>query len=181
MRKRTRKPLIKRPAKKGPGRKSRLTPEFIETAVTLCSSLSTDSAVCRALKVDHGTWCDWKNWAEEGREPHRTMFEQIQEARGLQEIQLVSSIATDPDWRAKAWLVERLNPEQYSLRHSVEHSGPKGAPLAITAPAAITVVVQGPAGDNPYEPTPEKPEKPNQCPATSSPNSKPAAKPRPRR
>lgn len=137
--------------KQGAGKKSRLTPAFIEAAVTLCSSLAHDKAVCAALKVHPATWCDWKNKAEAGRQPYQRMFEEIAEARSLKQIQLVSAISSDPDWRAKTWLLERLEPETYSLKHRIEHTGAKGAPLQ-AAPAAVTVVVQGIVTDNPYEP-----------------------------
>lgn len=172
MRKQAKRRLLKRP-KDAAGRasKSKLTPEFIDTAVTLCSSLATDIAVCRAMKIDPSTWCDWKNRAERGQQPHQRMFEAIEEARGLKTIQLVSKIASDPDWRAAAWLAERLDPQTYSQRHRVEHTGAKGEPLAMTPAAAITVVVQGGVTDNPYDPN-----NPNRWPASST-NSEPPAPP----
>ncbi len=30
------------------------------------------------------------------------------------------------DWRAAGWLLERLDPERWSLRHKVEHAGSVG-------------------------------------------------------
>ncbi len=165
MRKQAKRRALKPRPKDAAGRatKSKLTPQFIDDAVTLCSSLATDIAVCRALKIDPSTWCDWKNRAERGQQPHRRMFEAIQEARGLKTIALISKIASDPDWRAAAWLAERLDPDTYSQKSRHEHTGAKGAPLLAPAPAAITVVVQGGATDNPYDPS-----NPNKWPASST-------------
>ena len=38
---------------------------------------------------------------------------------------LIQRAARD-DWRAAAWLQERLDPERWSLRHKVEHTGTVG-------------------------------------------------------
>ncbi len=34
--------------------------------------------------------------------------------------------AAKNDWRAAGWLLERLDPERWSLRHKVEHTGSVG-------------------------------------------------------
>lgn len=147
---RTRKPRAKKLKKVGP--KTKCTPELIEQALTLAVSLVKDNAIYKAVGISHATWHDWKNHAATGREPYADFFKRLEETRGLKTIQLVNGIGNDPDWRAKAWLLERLDPQTYSLRHRIEHSGPGGQPLPATPTATpVQIIIQGGAPeDNPY-------------------------------
>ena len=145
------------PRHKGPGCPTKLTATLADKAVTLSTSLATDAALCRALRVAQGTWCDWKNKAAGGRQPYKDLFERIEEAQAIEEIDLMSKIKSDPAWRARAWALER-RARGYENRAKLEHTGKDGDPLpANTAPPPFTLVIQGGwTGDNPYNAPPAK-------------------------
>lgn len=126
----------------------------MDKAVTLASSLGTDAAVCRALRITQGTWCDWKNKAAGGREPYVELFLRIDEAQAIEEVDLLAKIKSDPDWRAKAWILER-RAKGYENRQKLEHTGKDGAalPVASSPVPPITLIVTGGAAaeiENPY-------------------------------
>lgn len=43
------------------------------------------------------------------------------------------------DWKARAWWLERTHPDMFGRQQTIQHSGPQGGPLEITAvdPAAL--------------------------------------------
>lgn len=153
-RKTTKKTKHPRPKiKDGPGRPPKLTPAMADKIVTLASSLASDAAVCRAVGIDPGTFVDWKAYATTGREPYKTLFLRIDEAQAVEEIDLLAKIRSDPDWRAKAWVLERRT-RGYEAKQKIEHTGKDGAALPASQLPPVTVVIQGtPASaDNPYAP-----------------------------
>ena len=124
----------------------------MDTAVTLASGLTTDKAICGAIGIAHQTWIDWKHKASEGRAPYTELFRRIEEVKSLKITQMISGIGNDPDWRAKAWLLERMD-SSFNLRHRHEHTGANGAPLPAPATGGnigVTIVVETPVEDDPY-------------------------------
>lgn len=136
-----------------PGRPIKLTAEMADKIVTLSTSLAIDAAICRAVRITPATFCEWKNKAAEGRQPYKELFERIDEAQAIEEIDLMTKISGDPDWRAKAWALERRR-QGYENRQKMEHTGAGGKPLeAPTTVQPVTLIIQGGyTGDNPYLP-----------------------------
>ena len=130
----------------------RCTPDFIDAAISLCSKFATDRAICRALNVLPTLWCEWKDRAYAGQEPWKGMFEKIEQARCLKSFELASSIAADPNWRAKVWILERICPAfRLPPRHA--HSGPDGRPLRFPASVpVVNIIMEGEVADKPHSP-----------------------------
>lgn len=137
------------------GRPTKLTLRLEDMIVTLSSSLASDAAICRAVKIHPDTFVDWKGYARDGRQPYARLFERIDEAQAAEEIDLVSKIRADPDWRAKAWVLER-RARGYENRQKHEHTGKDGKDLpAGTMPPVIVTIGHAPGmkpEDNPYAP-----------------------------
>ena len=147
--KRSRTPSRTRQGLKNVGR---CTPDFIDAAISLCSKFATDRAICRALNVLPTLWCEWKDRAYAGQEPWKSMFEKIEQARCLKSFELASSIAQDPDWRAKAWLLERLDPA-FNLRHRHEHSGTDRTHLpSLASVPVVNIIIEREIVDSPWIP-----------------------------
>lgn len=139
-----------------PKRPTKLTMEMQDKACTLAMAMPSDAALCRALRIDPTTWVAWKHKAKEGKQPYADFMERFDEAAAFQEIDMLSKIGGDPDWRAKAWLLERRKPADYSPKHLLEHTGKGGKELKLGAPA-VNVILQVPEGTvNPYAPPPGK-------------------------
>lgn len=151
------------------GRPGKLTAALADKAVTLSVSLVSDATICRALKIHPSTWCDWKNKAEAGSPTHKQLFDRIEEARAIEEIDTLAKIKGDPDWRAKAWILER-RARGYENRQKLEHTGKDGAALQTGAlPAPINIVIKGDGTgepfDNPYAPPAPAPQPQQPAPA----------------
>jgi len=99
----------------------------VRTGATLKSA-----AACAG--VGERTLHRWKAAGEQEDAPahFRAFSEEIARARAQGRVALVTSIrraAEDGDWRASAWILERAEPEEWSLRHRLEHSGANGGPI----------------------------------------------------
>jgi hypothetical protein len=101
------------------GRPSKLNEE---TKIKLFDAIkggNTLEAACEHAGISYRTM---KNWEERGQREQSGeyfhFFEEIEQAKGLAEVELVRiiSCAALEDWRAGAWLLERLNPLKWSLR-----------------------------------------------------------------
>ena len=88
------------------GRRSKLTPELRRRICTMLSGAHTIRTVCAALGIGERsffTWCD---------DP--TFFAETQRARARGRVRIVESILDSEDWRAKAWYLERTDPEEFA-------------------------------------------------------------------
>jgi hypothetical protein len=88
---------------------------------------------------------------EEGREgpaitPEASLFVAVEQALGERAVELVGAITKatkDDEWRAKAWLLERLERDEFGDVKQVELSGPgKGAIQLETRGVSIAAVVE---------------------------------------
>ena len=78
-------------------------------------------------------------------EPYAKFVELVQHARARGRVALIESIITDKDWRAKAWYLERIWPEEFGpLAHRVIVKEVQQTP----PPAPIITVTQVRADEN---------------------------------
>jgi len=100
-------------------------------------------------------------WLERGRAAsHGEFFQFFQSytrARGEALADMIKEIrsAGREDWRATAWLAERMFKEELSLKQQHELSGPDGGPVSIPASVPVTLKVDEKAlalGDCQFQP-----------------------------
>ena len=117
--------------RRSPGRPSKLTADTEARILSMVRSGSSNRTACMAAGICERTFYMWKTKGESPDEPPEyshflqelTRAEQEGHAARLALIQK----AARTDWRAAAWMQERLDPERWSLKHQVEHSGQVGA------------------------------------------------------
>lgn len=64
--------------------------------------------------------------------------QRVEDARATWEADYVQRIATNPDWKAQAWILERRIPKRWSPpKNRSEISGPDGAPVQLAAVDAV--------------------------------------------
>lgn len=90
------------------GRPSKFTPELIKKALELAGSLVSERTICHALGIEQDTFIRWKHLAKEGSKPHREFFGHFRRIRAEHVIKLYRKIQVADDWRAHAWLIEKV-------------------------------------------------------------------------
>ena len=116
-----------------PGRPSAMTDEVVTDIVNALAAGATAKAAAGAAGISEATYHSWRAQACEGADPVFLEFlERTTRAREQGKVALAASIrkaANEGDWRAAAWLLERLEPEGWSLKQQLEHTGPAGGPI----------------------------------------------------
>ncbi len=126
-----------RPAKRGPGQPTKLTPETQEkilAAVRAGNYLETAAAFAGVSKKTFYQWLQrgarTRTWTI-----YRAFSEALAEALAVAEVADVASIAKaakDGQWQASAWRLERKFPDRWGRRERHEVSGPGGRPIEVS-------------------------------------------------
>lgn len=84
---------------------------------------------------------------------HRAIASRIASARARRSerwVQIIENAATVPlnngapgDWKAAAWLAERVDPDQFASRQQIALTGAGGGPVQIEERVETTLVVEG--------------------------------------
>jgi hypothetical protein len=114
------------PRKRRPGRPSKLTPDTQARILSMVRSGASYKTACIAGGIGERTFHRWRS---KGEDPHaKPEYRQFWLAltRAEQEghaarLALITKAART-DWRAAAWMQERLDPQRWSLKHKVEHT-----------------------------------------------------------
>lgn len=108
------------------GRKLKCTPELINQIAALVSSGNYIETACQISGISRSTFYDWKKKGEEGKRPFLEFLDTIKKAEAIAEakrIQLISQ-ASEENWQAAAWYLERRFPERWGRKKvDMEHSG----------------------------------------------------------
>lgn len=86
-------------------------------------------ATCKIVGLSLQSWTDWKRRGETGEEPFARFLERTTRAIGEGLAGRVSNIAGAGDWRADAWMLERMHPDEFGKR--TELVGKDGGPVQI--------------------------------------------------
>lgn len=110
------------------GRPTKLDAKTTERIVQMLGAGGPLETAAAAAGVGKRTFYDWlergdPDGTEKANEPFRVFRERVEIARREGEQRHVLAIATNPDWRARAWLLSRTNPDQFAPRRG----GPKGS------------------------------------------------------
>lgn len=96
------------------GNKTKLTKDFIEQADKLKRKGTSNADICRALGIREQTLYNWLK--DGGNTPNqKELFECLKKAEAEYKVSLREKIekAGKKDWKALAWLLERLYPQEY--------------------------------------------------------------------
>jgi len=137
-------PLKHKPKSKHPdtsqnpkgGRPTSFTPERTRRVLEAIRSGATYIRAAEVAGVDYSTLRAWIKRGEETRRgPYHEFSESIKKAEVDREETLLQSIidaGKDPRyWQARAWVLERTNPEKYGRREKREITGAEGGPVQV--------------------------------------------------
>jgi transposase len=116
------------------GRKSKYTPDRIDKITKAIGVGATYTHACNYAGIDLDTFARW-------RKKYADFAEAIKEAEGKAVIGWLAKIekaASDGNWTAAAWKLERRYPEDYGRKEKLEHANPDGS--ALLAPLAEAMV-----------------------------------------
>lgn len=116
------------------GRKTKLNENLIQEAEKLIRLGNYTTVVTQYLGIHQSTWYNWMQEGEEAKTGlKREFFERIKKAESFAEIKNVQQIqkASEDNWQASAWYLERKFPERWGKRdkYSLEHTGKDGDPI----------------------------------------------------
>lgn len=133
-----------------PGRPSEFTAE-VEKAIL--DALAAGASVTDSVEAAGISERTYRRWLEEG-EPDdgpkhfRRFRESVVQARARGRVAhaaIIRRAANEGDWRASAWFLERSDPQNWSLKYKLEHSGPDGGPLETEADRSSSGIRINPA------------------------------------
>jgi hypothetical protein len=126
------------------GRPTALTPKTAAAIVDMVEKGAPFAVACEAAGVHRSTGYRWRKQGkpDEGPEEFRAFRDALLRARARAEQRLLATIdlAAPKDWKAAAWLLQKLNPRRYTDRQRTEHTGKEGKPLA-AAPLAGVIIL----------------------------------------
>lgn len=108
------------------GRKPKLTKEMTDKIVRIVKAGNFTAVACAAVGIGERTFYRWmEQGARETAGPYWQLWQRVLRARAQCEATLLNTIHkhTTKDWRAAAWLLERLFPARYSQRVANALSG----------------------------------------------------------
>jgi len=134
-------------------RREKITSAFCEKLTGLIAEGATIKQSARMMGVPPGVL---RLWLAEGAEqvhgvyesdtldrvvlPEGKLFLAVEKAIGKRGAELVKEIRyamKDGEWRSRAWLLERLEADEFGDKKQLEVSGPEGAPIALEGRAVV--------------------------------------------
>lgn len=151
-------------------RPTKHTQELEDKLATALQNGLTIEAACDVVGMDARTFHRWMESGATGRGKFVQFCRNMKSAVATLKLTLISAINADPDWRAKAWVLERRFTDEYGRRNVTELVGKGGGPIKTEgAPPPVVIYLTGDGEDDPYTaPEPQKQ-------AASAPEAQPAA------
>jgi hypothetical protein len=112
------------------GRPTDCTPT---TTAAICEALKLGlsiRAACDSAGINQSSYFEWRSRADEGP-PYSEFSEETTRARRAGRMSLVKTVRTaaQSDWRAATWMLERMDPDNFSRRTEV--TGKEGGPIQV--------------------------------------------------
>lgn len=107
------------------GPQSKYTPERVDKILKAIAVGATFGHACAYAGIDHDTFNNW-------RKRYSEFSDAVKEAEGKSVVGWLAKIekaASDGNWTAAAWKLERRFPDDYGRREKIEHANPDGTPL----------------------------------------------------
>lgn len=98
----------------------------------LCEWLAKGCSIKVATKIcgiSMATWSNWHRRGSEGEQPFSEFVNRTTRAIGDGLASRVGAIAGSGDWRADAWMLERMHPDEFGKR--TEITGADGGPVQV--------------------------------------------------
>lgn len=113
---------------------TKLTPAVHQQLKVLLAQGLHRVTACGAVRITPKTLRNWLDRGEQGEEPFASFALDIAEAEAAYEAGLQDSIRmhAPEDYKAAAFLIERRFPKNWGAKQAIEHSGPDGAPIALS-------------------------------------------------
>jgi hypothetical protein len=112
------------------GRPSKLAPDVLATILAHVRRVGFTKHAARAAGIGQSTFHDWmRRGRAEAAGEYRDFYEAVTAARAQAAQTLLGHVAGAEDWRAAAWLLERLFPKDFALRQVLEHIGKDGGAI----------------------------------------------------
>ena len=128
-------------ATKGPGgAPTKLTPELQATIVAYVRGGGYVETAASAAGIDKTTLYDWLKRGAVEPGIYREFSNAVQKAMGESEMTDVARInkaASEGQWQASAWRLERKFPARWGRKDRIEHSGADGGPIKATVVSVI--------------------------------------------
>jgi hypothetical protein len=130
------------------GRRSKLTPDYVPKFLAQIEKGLPVRAAAALAGLHHDTVMKWLEAARAGDERYFDFLERYTRARGKAQdaaVERIRRVGAD-DWRAEAWLLERMHPADFSLKQALELSGKDGGPVAVSAGVSVVIESSAPNG-----------------------------------
>lgn len=104
------------------GRKLKLTKELVKKMVKLIRDGLFYKDVCKIVGIGETTFYRWMNFGERGIEPFLEFRVLVQRATAkaiIDNVKIISD-ASEKDWRASAWILEKRFPELWGEKKIIE-------------------------------------------------------------
>ena len=119
-----------------------LTDELANDLVNMLQNGITVAIACEAVGISVSTYYTWLEYGAEAKPDSKfwKFRKWVCQARALCEINLVSIIQkhAPKDWKAAAWLLERMFGERYGKRVEQTVTTPEDKPIICMLPPVIT-------------------------------------------
>jgi hypothetical protein len=127
--------------KKQKGRPSKCTAQYVPRFLKHIAEGQTIRAAAALAGLHIDSIMRWLEAARDGDERYFEFSELYARARGKAQSKMVAEIrrAGTGDWRATAWLLERMFVSDFSLKQTHEISGPNGGPIPLTLPVEVVL------------------------------------------
>lgn len=89
------------------GGKTKLTPAVHDAIIASVRNGNYLGTAAFAAGISRSAVSGWKRKAESGIQPYAGLFDDLENVSALAEAESVAEIRANPDWRAKAWWLER--------------------------------------------------------------------------
>ncbi len=108
------------------GRKTKLTPEVQKKIVEYIRGGAYKAHAAEAAGVSVDAVDNWIRRGEDSdEEPYTEFAAAMRQAQGedaVRDVQVISRAATDGDWKAAAWKLERKYPAEFGQRQHIDQS-----------------------------------------------------------
>ena len=115
------------------GRYTRCTKKLTKDFAAIIGTGATSRAACHALNLSESAAAEWMTKGEQGKAPCYVAFRAaVIKAKGLREVKkvkIISESADRGDTTDAKWLLSIWDPDTYSQKQRVEHSGDAENPI----------------------------------------------------